>query len=447
MAADKDTIVAIATPSGRGGIGIVRMSGQDLQGAVEELLGSVPEPNKATKAIFSDAEGNPIDDGLALFFRAPRSYTGEDVLELHGHGNPVVLRMLVRRCIQLGARIAEPGEFTRRAFEHDRIDLAQAESVADLIDAATEQAARSAIRSLRGEFSALIRGFERDLVELRMLVEAGLDFPDEELGDESYNDMKQRVSLLAEALAQALASSRRGSLLRSGLNVVLAGQPNSGKSSLLNRLAGDDLAIVTPHAGTTRDPIRETLNIEGIPLNIVDTAGLREADEEIEILGIQRSWRAIGEADLVLLLVDSTAGVTDADQSILDRIPEKTPRFVVLNKIDLTGELPRRCRTAMGDVIHLSAKTGAGLDNLRRALLEVAGWQGPDESVFSARQRHVVALERALEAVRRAAGQLSNSELFAEELRLAHESLGTILGEFLPDDLLGEIFSRFCIGK
>ena len=442
-----DIIAAVATPAGRGGVGIVRVSGADLAHFVRSLIGKVPQVRVATRAGFLGANGVPLDEGIVLYFRAPHSYTGEDVLELQGHGGPVVMRLLLGRCMELGARVAEPGEFTRRAFENDRLDLAQAEAVADLIDASTEQAARSALRSLRGEFSARIRELESALVELRMLVEAGIDFPEEDVESLQRSDLSRRLLGLQAAVQSALSQSRRGSLLRTGIQVVLAGRPNVGKSSLLNRIAGEDIAIVTSVAGTTRDPIRESLNIEGVPLNIIDTAGLRETTDEVETLGIQRSWHAIEQADLLLFLVDAVQGWTAEDEAISNRLPSGLRRMIVFNKIDLCAGLPREEVSPGETRIFLSAKTGQGIDLVRSALLEAAGWESGNEDVFVARERHIDALERVDQILALAKRQLGHPELLAEELRLAHRALGGIVGEFLPDDLLGEIFSRFCIGK
>ena len=445
--ADAEVIAAVATAQGRGGIGVVRVSGPGLEGLARSLLGKVPRPRVATRAEFIGEDGRPIDDGIALFYPAPASYTGEDVLELQGHGGPVVMQMLLRRCIGLGARLAEPGEFTRRAFLNDKLDLAQAEGVADLIESATETAARCALRSLRGEFSAVIDALEAQLVELRMLVEATLDFPEEEVDAVDREQVRARLSRLRTEVARALAQGRQGSVLRSGLQVVLAGQPNVGKSSLLNRLAGEELAIVTPIPGTTRDAVRQNIQIEGVPLNIIDTAGLRETSDEVEAMGISRTWQAIDRADVLLLVVDAAAGMAAPDRAIVGRLPKRLPRVVVFNKIDLTGE--EATAASLGDETHvrLSAKTGAGLELLRRALLSVAGWQATGEDAFMARERHLFALTRAAECLERAAGVIERPELFAEELRLTHRELGAITGEFTSDDLLGEIFSRFCIGK
>ena len=447
MTQPDDPIAAIATAPGRGGIGVVRVSGKDLAQLTRALLGRLPAPRRAIRAAFVDARGAAIDDGLALYFPAPHSYTGEDVLELQGHGGPVVMQMLLKRCLELGARLAEPGEFTRRAFLNDKLDLAQAESVADLIEAATDSAARCALRSLRGEFSAAIEELLRQLIELRMLVEATLDFPEEELDPMDRADAKGRHARLLGAIETALAKSRQGSLLRTGLQVVLAGQPNVGKSSLLNRLAGEELAIVTPIAGTTRDSVRQTIQIDGVPLSIVDTAGLRDTQDEVERLGVARTWSEIGKADVVLLLVDARAGVTKQDLELVARIPQGAKRVFVHNKIDLAGADPRVQRDAAATSLYLSAKTGAGMDLLRAELLGIAGWQQGAEDLFMARERHLVALRQAAQHAARAGEHFGRLELFAEELRLAQQQLNSITGEFAADDLLGEIFSRFCIGK
>lgn len=426
---------------------MVRVSGRSLVPLALALLGKVPAARRAIRATFLDARGAAIDDGLALYFPAPHSYTGEEVLELHGHGGPVVMQMLLKRCLELGVRLAEPGEFTRRAFLNDKLDLAQAESVADLIEAATDSAARCALRSLRGEFSAAVEALVRQLIELRMLVEATLDFPEDELDPLGRADAKGRHARLLQAIGTALAKSRQGSLLRTGLQVVLAGQPNVGKSSLLNRLAGEELAIVTAIPGTTRDSVRQAIQIDGVPLNIVDTAGLRDTQDEVERLGIARTWSEIGKADVVLLLVDARAGVTRQDLELVARIPQGVKRLFVQNKTDLAGTGARLEQTQAGTSIHLSAKTGAGMELLRAELLAVAGWQQGAEDLFMARERHLVALRRAAEHVAGAGEQFSRPELFAEELRQAQEQLNNITGEFAADDLLGEIFSRFCIGK
>jgi tRNA modification GTPase len=444
---ETDVIAAIATGQGRAGIGVVRVSGKRLSAFAAALLGTVPAPRMATRATFKGPGGAPLDDGIALFFPEPASYTGEDVLELQGHGGPVVLQLILRRCIELGARLAEPGEFSRRAFMNDKLDLVQAEGIADLIDAATEAAARCALRSLRGEFSERIRGLARQLVELRALIEATLDFPEEDLDPLDREDARMRLSRLREDLGRALAVGRQGSVLRSGLQVVLAGQPNVGKSSLLNRLAGEDLAIVTEIPGTTRDAVRQTIQIEGVPMNIIDTAGLRETGDAVEAIGIARAWEAIGRADAMLLVVDAREGVTEADKAIARRLPAKLARVTVFNKIDLSGDAPRVEQEGEERRVYVSATTGAGVDGLRGTLLKVAGWQSEGGDIFMARERHLVALQRAAAALERAGHRAGRSELAAEELRLAQRELGAITGEVSADDLLGEIFARFCIGK
>lgn len=442
-----DSIVAVATAPGRGGIGVVRLSGPNLSPLARQLTGGVPKPRLATLTRFLDEAGEEIDEGIALYFPAPRSYTGEDVLELQGHGGPVVMQMLLRRCMELGARPAEPGEFTRRAFLNDKLDLAQAEAVADLIDASTAAAARSAVRSLSGEFSRAVHDLVEHLIALRMLVEATLDFPEEEIDFLRQADAGGKLAGLSEKTRQLLGRARQGSLLRNGLHVVLAGQPNVGKSSLLNRLAGEERAIVTAVPGTTRDALRETIQVSGIPLHIVDTAGLRETEDEVERLGIARSWKEIERADVVLHMLDARVGMTPADQAIAARLPGGVEQIVLYNKTDLAGHPACREVSAERVKLWLSAKTGGGMELLEQELLRVAGWQAGPEDVFLARERHLLALQRAQVHLQTAHLRLEQLELFAEELRLAQEALNSITGEFTPDDLLGEIFSRFCIGK
>lgn len=442
----RDTIAAIATPAGKGGIGVVRISGPGVPAIAEALIGGLPVPRHATLVCVRDALGDQIESALAIYFPAPSSYTGDSVLELQGHGSPAALGSVVAACIDAGARLAEAGEFTRRAFLNGKLDLAQAEAVADLIEAATAKAARGALRSLTGEFSAAIEALVRQLTDLRTLTEATLDFPEEEIGALHREEMRQRLGQTRTALAQVLKSSRQGSLLRSGINVVLAGRPNVGKSSLLNRLAGEERAIVTPIPGTTRDTVREAVSIEGVPLNIVDTAGLRTTTDEIERLGIERTWRELGRADVVVMIVDAVSGLLPEDREILDRFPESASRILVWNKIDLAGRAPGR-RDGRPPEAFVSAKTGAGIDALRSTLLEVAGWDDSGESLFVARERHLRALVEAGDRLEAAAAQLENWEFLAEELRLAQLALSGITGEFSADDLLGEIFSRFCIGK
>ena len=441
-----ETIAAIATAAGRGGVGIIRLSGGGLDKTARLLCGRAPSPRLATCADFRAADGSLLDSGLILYFPAPHSFTGEDVLEVHGHGGPVVLQMLLSRCLELGARLAEPGEFTRRAFLNGKLDLAQAEAVADLIDASTRAAAQSAVRSLHGDFSQEIHALLDQLTELRALTEATLDFPEEEVDFLEAADAFGRLDRLQARLATVLDRAQQGRLLQSGLHVVIAGQPNVGKSSLLNRLAGDELAIVTPIAGTTRDLVRGVLQIEGIPLHVIDTAGLRETDDEVERIGIARTWQAIEGADLIILLVDACYGVAPADREIIARLPSGPARITVYNKIDLLKQSAGRQEDEAGVTVSLSAKSGEGIDLLRRELLRVAGWH-PAEDVFIARERHLRALHETAGQIDQARRQLPQLELFAEELRLAQQSLATITGEFSADDLLGEIFGRFCIGK
>ncbi len=401
----------------------------------------------ATLARFKDAHGSVLDEGLVLFFPAPNSYTGEDVIELQGHGGPVVMQLLLGRCLALGARLAQPGEFTQRAFLNGKLDLAQAEGVADLIDASTQQAARSAVLSLSGRFSEAIHVWRDKLVDLRMLVEATLDFPEEEVDFLSAARAMPRLEALRAELDGILSKARQGSLLRSGLHVVLAGQPNVGKSSLLNQLSGDDRAIVTDVAGTTRDVLRETIQIEGIPLHIIDTAGLRDTDDAVEKIGIARTWKEIAKADVILRLVEAASGITEADHEIDSALPEGVPVIWVFNKIDMVGADPRVEPYGEAKAVWLSAASGQGVDLLRDLLLEVAGWEVHGEDVYLARERHLQALNAARAHVEMALQQQTQLDLLAEELRLAQESVNSITGEFGADDLLGVIFSRFCIGK
>ena len=439
-----DTIAAIATAPGRGGIGVVRVSGAGLGAFALALCGRAPRPRTAHFTRFLDEHERPIDEGVLLYFAAPASFTGEDVIELQGHGGPVVMQMLLERCLQLGARLAEPGEFTRRAFLNGKLDLAQAEGVADLIEASTAAAARSAVRSLSGQFSEEVHRITDALIDLRMLVEATLDFPEEEIDFLESARAMPRLESIHEALEGVLDRARQGALLRSGLNVVLVGAPNVGKSSLLNQLAGEERAIVTDVAGTTRDALRETIQIEGIPLHIIDTAGLRETEDRVERIGIERTWREIARADVILHLVE--AGVV-AEDDLDVRLPQGVERIVVANKIDLAGLPPGRVEAGGRVRLQVSARSGEGVELVRQELLRIAGWHAHGEDVILARERHLLALREALLHVEAAGTQLGALELFAEELRLAQEELATITGEFSADDLLGVIFSRFCIGK
>lgn len=463
-----DPIVAIATASGRGAVGIVRVSGKGLGVLARALTGRALAPRHASYGPFLDAQGAVLDQGLAVFFPAPASYTGEDVLELQAHGGPIVLQLLLARCLEAaaevdaagrerlrGLRVAEPGEFTERAFLNGKLDLAQAEAVADLIDASTEAAARSAGRALAGAFSREIATLRDALIELRMLVEATLDFPEEEIDFLEKANARGRLAKIVAALDAVRARARQGALLREGLTVVLAGQPNAGKSSLLNALAGAELAIVTAIPGTTRDKVRETIQIEGVPLHVVDTAGLRDdaaARDEVERIGIARSWDAIAGADAVLFLHDLAreheAAYARADLEIAQRLLAAGDAQVlhVHTKADLRPDA-----ALSSEAVAVSARSGAGLDALRQRLLELAGWQPGGEGVFIARARHLHALDRArshLEQAQALAAQADAAlDLLAEELRLAHDALGVITGQFSADDLLGEIFGRFCIGK
>ena len=440
----RDVIAAIATAPGRAAIGVVRVSGAGLSRFVREITGREVAERSATLVPFLDARGRAIDRGLALFFSAPHSYTGEDVLELQGHGGPVVLQMVLRRCIELGARLAEPGEFTQRAFLNGKLDLVQAEGVIDLIDAATTEAARGALRSLEGEFSRRIQTLNAALVELRALVEASLDFPEEEIDLPDRTAAHERLEAVREQLDQLLEAARQGSVLREGIHVAIAGEPNVGKSSLLNRLAGEDVAIVTDVPGTTRDLVRHTLDVCGIPVHIVDTAGLRETHDVVERIGVDRARRAIGDADAILVVSDARSGAAHA--ALDGTVPDGVPRIHVMNKIDLAHIEPRVESTPEGTVVWLSARTGGGIDLLRAALVSLAGGSSVAETGFLARERHLLALREA-QARLQAASLHTHTELFAEELRLAHRALGAITGEFTADQLLGEIFHRFCIGK
>ena len=450
MSGAGDVIAAVATAPGRGGIGVVRISGPQLAEFAERLCQLRPAPRHATLAVFRDGQRQPIDHGILLHFPAPHSFTGEDVLELQGHGGPVVMHLLLQRCLELGARLAEPGEFTRRAFLNDKLDLAQAEAVADLIDASSAQAARSALRSLSGEFSRLVHGIVERLIELRMLIEATLDFPDEEIDAETIlreAHADQRLRQLRADLAALQKRAQQGSLLRNGLQVVLAGPPNVGKSSLLNCLAGEERAIVTDIAGTTRDALREMIQIEGIPLHIIDTAGLRETGDTVERLGIERSWREIERADVVLQLVDARHGFTINDAAIAQQLPAGVERLVVHNKCDLSGQAPERSEEGACVHLRLSARNGQGVELLHDELLRIAGWQEHGEDLILARERHLQALAAADACIGLALDDIGRLELCAEQLRRAQQSLGEITGEFSADDLLGAIFSRFCIGK
>lgn len=443
------TIAAIATPPGRGGIGIVRISGPATRNIAEGLLGKLPNPRHASFANFMDAASQPIDQGLAIFFPAPNSFTGEDVLELHGHGGSVVLDMLLKRALELGARLARPGEFSERAFLNGKLDLAQAEAVADLIEAGSETAARSALRSLEGEFSQRVHVLVEGLTRLRLYVEAAIDFPEEEIDFLADERAMQELDMLARDIEKLLASTQQGVLLHDGMTVVLAGPPNAGKSSLLNALAARDTAIVSAIPGTTRDVLRERIHLDGMPLHIVDTAGLRDSRDEIESEGIRRAREQMERADRVLLVLDDSSH--DAlPAEVLHHVPAKLPRSVIRNKIDITGRAAGVTKTPNETEIALSAKTGEGLNDLRQHLKECMGFQPAGEGAFMARRRHLDAIRRAQACLVQGKARLQESragELLAEELRLAQEALSEITGEFTPEDLLGKIFSSFCVGK
>ena len=447
MRAPPDIIAAIGTAHGRAAIGIVRVSGANLRPFIAKIVERDVPPRAAVKTAFVDSGGAAIDEGLALFFPAPSSYTGEDVFELQGHGGPIVQRLLLERCVELGARLAEPGEFTKRAFLNGKLDLAQAESVIDLIDAATSQAARSAVRSLQGEFSARINVAAAALTELRAHTEAVLDFPEEDIEPADREGIAQRLRSVTEEVQRILDAARQGSLLRDGLQVVLAGAPNVGKSSLLNQLSGADRAIVTDVPGTTRDLIREVIDIEGVPIQVIDTAGLRECVDPVERIGVDRARAAIDNADVVIALYDAALPCPLSEADPLRGAAAGVPRLNVMNKIDLSGHAPTVERGSSGAMLWISAKTGAGVDLLRREICRVAGWEGHAEGTYLARERHLSALRAAREHLTRAAEEAGRLEFFAEELRLAHTAVMVITGTFSVEDLLGEIFSRFCIGK
>ena len=451
---DTDTIAAVATPTGRGGIGIVRVSGPAVPSIAEALLGHAPQARRAELHTFTDAQGAPIDQGLALYFPQPHSFTGEHVLELHGHGGPVVMDLLLQRLLGLGARLATPGEFTQRAFLNDKLDLAQAEAVADLIDSGSAQAARAALRSLQGEFSARVHELAERVLEARMWIEAAIDFPEEEIDFLADRALGERMDDLRRRFVELAETARQGTLLRDGLTVVIAGRPNAGKSSLLNRLAGYDAAIVTSTPGTTRDVLRERIAIDGLPLHVLDTAGLRESADAVEVEGIRRAQAEISRADRVLFVVDSAddealRGV-EAD---LDALPRDVARTVVFNKIDRSGETARVEPGATADAAaraYVCASSGAGIEALRRHLKDCIGFRPSAEGALSARTRHIDALRRAgahVEAAHRLLVDRHAGELVAQELRDAHQALGEITGEVSSEDLLGRIFSSFCIGK
>lgn len=451
MLQSSQSIVAIATAPGRGGIGIIRVSGPDLGPFIFSLLGINLVPRHAHYCVFRDYDFRAIDQGIALYFKAPHSYTGEDVLELQGHGGPAVMQTLLKHCLSVGSafsvRMADPGEFTLRAFLNDKIDLAQAEAIADLIDASSEAAARAAMSSFSGSFSEEINSLSHSIIQLRLMVEATLDFPEEEIEFLEKFQAKERLAIIQDQLSEVLSRSKQGMVLREGLHVVLAGEPNVGKSSLLNALAGEDLAIVTDIAGTTRDKVTQVLYLEGVPVTFVDTAGLRDTSDKIEAMGIERSWSEISRADVVLHLKDPLNKDSGIDEKLAKHLSPSCILLTVFNKSDLLAYVPDSSK----DTIYISAKTGNGLNVLTNRLLNIAGWQPAQETPWLARQRHIDALNSASNHLFIASKHAMQNDrvldLFAEELRLAHEQLGSITGQMTPDDLLGEIFSRFCIGK
>lgn len=468
-----DTIAAVATPPGRGGVGVIRVSGNKVPQIAKQILGELPSPRKVAHRLFLDENEQTLDDGLALYFPAPYSFTGEHVLELQGHGGQVVMDMLLQRCIQLGARIAQPGEFSERAFLNDKLDLAQAEAIADLIDSDSEQAVRSALRSLQGEFSEAINSLLQKMIEIRVYVEAALDFPEEEIDFLADHSVTMRLQAIKDQLQDIQDRAIQGNLLREGLHLVIIGKPNAGKSSLLNVLAGVDSAIVTEVAGTTRDVLRESINLDGLPLHLIDTAGLRESNDPVEKIGIERAWREVENADLILHLIDlseidlsvnklkqidSIKQTDEENQTILDSIKSKVnhtiPVLTVYNKIDLIesqyGLKRAPSSNKSGNSIFISAKQKLGIDELKNELKRIMGYQSDNQSAYIARRRHLTALEQTRHHVVQAEIQLREfnaGELMAEELRLAQDELGKITGQFTSDELLGEIFSNFCIGK
>ncbi len=445
-----ETIVAIATPPGRGGVGIVRVSGPRVDPIANHILGKIPKPRRAAHAYFRNAENQLIDQGIAIYFPGPHSFTGEDVLELQGHGGPVVMDMLVNRAVELGARLAKPGEFSERAFLNDKLDLVQAEAIADLIDAASNEAARAAMRSLQGEFSNQINTLVDELIELRMYIESAIDFPEEEIDFLSEGNISGRVRAILHRLRGILDNAQQGRILREGINIVIAGKPNAGKSSLLNRFAARESAIVTNIPGTTRDVLREQILIDGLPVHVVDTAGLRDTDDIVEQHGVTKAWDEIRQGDRVLLVVDDQADVDEQVEDIVIRLPADLPLTIVRNKIDRSGRAAGEHDGPFGPEVALSARTGAGMDVLANHLKACVGFSPAGEGTFMARRRHLGALQRACELVENGLFQLESTragELLAEDLRQAQLSLSEITGAFSSDDLLGRIFSSFCVGK
>lgn len=450
----QDTIAALATPPGRGGVGIIRVSGPACQAIAEVMLGHCPAPRHAAYGAFTGANGQVVDEGIALYFPGPHSFTGEDVLELHGHGGTVLMDLLLEHCVTLGARLARPGEFSERAFLNDKLDLAQAEAIADLIDASSRAAAENALRSLQGEFSNRVASLVERLIELRMHVEAAIDFPEEEIDFLADGRIAAKLGEIQDELGEVRQAAGQGALMREGMNVVIAGRPNAGKSSLLNALTQQETAIVTEIAGTTRDVLREHIHLDGMPLHVIDTAGLRDTPDAVEQIGVARAWAEIEKADRVLLLVDATTDAATDPMAIwpefVARLPDPARLTLVRNKIDSSHEPPGAELSTAPPVVRLSAKTGQGVDSLKEHLKSIMGYSATAEGRFSARRRHLDALDRAERALSNGEAQLQGyaaGELLAEDLREAQQALGEITGEFSADDLLGKIFGEFCIGK
>ncbi len=442
-----DTIVAIATASGSAGIGIVRLSGPRCLEIANKIIGFSPAPRHATFTSFKYHDGSLIDDGIAIYYANPNSYTGEDVFELQAHGGSAVLQLIIETCLYLGARHAEPGEFTKRAFLNNKIDLAQAEAVADVISASTVEAARSASLSLSGEFSKLIQSLLESLVSLRMYIEACLDFPEEDIDFITLGSVSEKLAILKSKVEKLFLQAQQGNILREGIHVVLVGQPNVGKSSLLNYLAGEDIAIVTNIAGTTRDSIRTLIQFNGIPIHVIDTAGLRDTDDPVELEGISRTWKAIHSSNIALIILDDYLGITDQEEKIIELFPSTITKVWVHNKIDKTNSVPKIDISGSEIHVYISALTGEGISLLKDYILKASGWQSYGEGLFMARTRHIDALKSVCNALASAEEQIGSPELVAEELRQCQYHLGTITGEFTSDELLGEIFSKFCIGK
>lgn len=450
---DQQTIVAQATATGKAGVGIIRVSGNQVTEVAQQILGKLPTPRYADYCHFNDDQGRIIDQGIALYFKAPHSFTGEDVLELHGHGGPVVLDMLIQAILRLDqVRLAQPGEFSERAFLNDKLDLTQAEAIADLIESHSEQAARSAMQSLQGQFSTQINQLVEEVIQLRLYVEAAIDFPEEEIDFLNDGRVAQDLAAILITVEDILKQATQGAILREGMRVVIAGKPNAGKSSLLNALAGKDSAIVTKIAGTTRDVLTEQINIDGMPLHIIDTAGLRDHADLVEKIGIERAWKTIKQADRLLLVVDAsqTQAAETVWQEFIEQLPEHIPITLIRNKADLTRETLGESQQACYPLITLSAKTNQGIDALKRHLKQCIGYQDQAEGCFMARRRHIKALKQAQDYLYSGQEQLTThaaGELLAEDLRCAQQHLNEITGEFSSDDLLGKIFSSFCIGK